>query len=399
MIESEFNKGTSLVKVSHWACCKEEHQQSGFHYHCCVKLTGVKKWLSVENSIMSRHGISVNFSDNHNHYIYAYRYVCKTDSHVLHSTGHPDLSAIGSPKGKNGTATYRENCRKRRSLPTDDAASSSSTSLKSKKCKRRLSNLDVSDYITKHDIHNQTELFSHAEARKQEGEVDLASNLFSRSEKSISEIIGKTWLLKTASKQLQQSSVIRIAQIEKCAQENCFNRCNGNWFESALQVLKYNNINLIDFAASVYQLLEKGRGKHRNMMLIGPSNSGKTFMFKPLKLIFENAVFENPSNDKYAWIGAEKAQVILLQDFRYTKEVIAWHSLLLLLDGETVKLPAPKNYFSADIVIDTDVPIFATSKCEIVYKGPFNTNVDRETEMMANRWNVYKFKDVSQQHH
>ena len=46
-------------------------------------------------------------------------------------------------------------------------------------------------------------------------------------------------------------------------------------------------------------------------------------MFILLKLFFKNAVFENPSNDKYSWIGAEKARLILLQDFRYNIEVIA----------------------------------------------------------------------------
>ena len=48
MLETEFNRGTSQVKVSHWVCSKEEHQQSGFHYHCCLKLSGVKRWFSVK---------------------------------------------------------------------------------------------------------------------------------------------------------------------------------------------------------------------------------------------------------------------------------------------------------------------------------------------------------------
>ena len=98
------------------------------------------------------------------------------------------------------TIGHPEICRKRKSLSTDNTASSSQASLKSKKAKRRLSNLDVSDYIVKHAIHNQTELFAHAETRKQEGEVDLETFLFTLSEKSLSELIDKTWLLKTANK-------------------------------------------------------------------------------------------------------------------------------------------------------------------------------------------------------
>ena len=66
----------------------------------------------------------------------------------------------------------------------------------------------------------------------------------------------------------------------------------------------------------------------------------------------------NPANDKYAWIGGDKAEIIVLQDFRWSSKLITWKDLLLPLEGETVKLPAPKNKF-ADVCIKTDVPIFS----------------------------------------
>ena len=132
------------------------------------------------------------------------------------------------------------------------------------------------------------------------------------------------------------------------------------------------------------------------MMLIGRSNCGKTFMLKPLKCLFGEQVFENPSNDKFAWVGAESADVILLQDFRYSRDIITWKDLLLLLEGEKVKLPAPKNHFISDVVIDSDVPIFATGKDKIVYKGAYNIDDSRETEMMNSRWRYIKFTHVFQ---
>ena len=89
--------------------------------------------------------------------------------------------------------------------------------------------------------------------------------------------------------------------------------------------------------------------------------------------------------------------VILMQDFRYSKEFIAWKDLLLLLEGETVKLPAPKNHFINDIVIKDDVPVFATSKSKITFKGPYNTEDERETEMMDSRWRIIKFNHVFQE--
>ena len=62
--------------------------------------------------------------------------------------------------------------------------------------------------------------------------------------------------------------------------------------------------------------------------------------------------------------------------------------------GETVKLPTPKNHFANDVVISSEVPIFATSKAPIVFKGPYNVDDKRETEMMNSRWRMIRFKHV-----
>ena len=66
ILEAEFNAGTSFVKVNYWACSRVEHQNDGFHYHCALKLTGCKKWVSVKNRILGKHGIQVNFSGTYN---------------------------------------------------------------------------------------------------------------------------------------------------------------------------------------------------------------------------------------------------------------------------------------------------------------------------------------------
>ena len=86
-------------------------------------------------------------------------------------------------------------------------------------------------------------------------------------------------------------------------------------------------------------------------------------------MLFEERLFENPCNDKFAWVGSYHTTKILLQDFRYSRDVIPWKDIQLLLEGETVKLPAPKSQYSTDVVIDTDIPIFATSKSPIMFKG------------------------------
>ena len=121
-------------------------------------------------------------------------------------------------------------------------------------------------------------------------------------------------------------------------------------------------------------------------------------MLKPLKKIFDGKIFENPSHDKYAWVGAEKAHVMLFNDFRWCREVISWNDLSLLLEGETVNLPAPKNTYAHDVRITTDVAIFATSKCTVEYKGSYNSTDSTETEMMSVRWKTFYFKHRFEEH-
>ena len=57
-------------------------------------------------------------------------------------------------------------------------------------------------------------------------------------------------------------------------------------------------------------------------------------MLKPLELIFTDSIFKKPANDKYTWVGSKKAKVLLLNDFRWSKDLIPWHDMLLFLEAK-----------------------------------------------------------------
>jgi len=385
MVCKEFNVGLSAAKVDYWACCKEAHQESGFHYHCSIKLTGCKKWVQVRNRIALSHSIQINFSDSHDYYLSAYRYVCKQDKQVAHSPNHPEgLLSAASPITKKSIAGFRASCTAKRNSKTGEQT----VAKKSKK--GGLTNLEVSEFVRERKIHSYIELLAVAEERRKAGQMDFANFVFSRSEKFVRELISKTWQMHTAKAKLEESKLTRMEKLQSMLNSDCVEECGGQWLECAREVLTLNRIDIPRYIASVRDLLTNGRAKNRNIILVGPANCAKTFMLKPLKTIFGDSVFENPAHDKFAWVGANHAKVFLLNDFRWSKEIIPWHDMLLLLEGETVKLPAPKNLYTEDIKIDSDVAIFATSKREIVFKGSYNASDDRETEMMAARWNVFK---------
>ena len=120
MVE-ESNGGKSVVKVQHWACCKEQHKNGEIHYHCALKLIGNKKWKYVKENIPKKQNITLHFSDKHNFYISAYRYIRKEDTDLANSQNHPDLTDAKSPRRKKSITQYRRANIKRRSGSLPDS--------------------------------------------------------------------------------------------------------------------------------------------------------------------------------------------------------------------------------------------------------------------------------------
>ena len=177
---------------------------------------------------------------------------------------------------------------------------------------KRFTNLEMSDYVKQNNIKSYTELLALGNTRKDAGQTDIAEFIFNHQKHSIQELISKTWEMAAATNNLAEDQINKFQRVQKQLEEPCATSCNGQWLQYATEVLLLNNIMKEEFATSVRNLLMKGRGKHRNILIVGPPDSAKTFMLKPLQTIFKDRIFENPSADKFAWIGADKAHVILL---------------------------------------------------------------------------------------
>ena len=194
--------------------------------------------------------------------------------------------------------------------------------------------------------------------------------------------------MKNAQAKIDRGKRNRMHLVREAYLSQCVPGCDQQWINCAQEVLKNNNIHPAVFGSAVKDLLIKGRGKFRNVMLVGCANSGKSFLLNPLCVLFKT--FVNPAIDKYAWVGVEKHEVIYLNDFRWSSSIITWKDLLLLLEGHTIHLSAPKNQYSSDICIDTDIPIFASSSCPILFYGRNGQIDERETEMSV-RWRLFEF--------
>lgn len=197
-----------------------------------------------------------------------------------------------------------------------------------------------------------------------------------------------------AEKESNRTAAKRLDLLYEAAAVECDVECGGRWLTCARELLEKNDIHPAAFAQAVKDLLQRGRSKHRNITVYGVSNCGKTFILKPLTKIYR--CFQNPSKDRFAWVGVDEAEVILLNDFRWSSEVISWGDMLRLTEGDTVKLPAPKTMFSKDVELTDEMktPIFATSIGPIMYGRSFDEDSTKEQAMMDNRWRLFHFKHV-----
>ena len=386
-----FTMTSGKISVLQWACCMEPHQEGGVHYHLVLKLSAKKRWLNVKDHLRDHDGITLHFSGGHGKYWDAYKYVTKADNDFIRSENHPDLA--GPPKTNKCLDTLRNKriadsqqpCSSKSKQTNQPPPKSRRTTLR----RKRLTNLDVQLMIRERGLTLPDEVLSLSEEQRIEGKIDLAEFCAGKTIAQIEGIIEQAWRTENAKSTLKKKTRSRMDVIRQTALAQCSENCNGRWFELAVDCLHKNHIHEVVFADAIRNLLIIGRSKFNNIMIIGDSNTAKSFILQPLDKIFD--CFLNPAVDKYAWVGVNKKECILLQDFEFTDKLISWKTFLLMLEGAKVHLPAPKNQHAKDEFFESDIPIFATSGKKIEKLDRYNRLDNQATGMMDTRWKYIKF--------
>ena len=187
-----------------------------------LSLSAPKRWLESKRTLEAKHGISVSisvhFAENDGGYHSAYKYVCKSDTEVALSPGHPDLSEVGSPATKKAMRGYS---RKRSETPTPSVAADDQQPPTAKSC-RRLSNLEVSDFVVDNKIKTRTELLAKAKVQQNEGKLDLANFVTKFNSKSLIEgLIQNAWDMENAREVLAHANRDRITVLYDQVESTC----------------------------------------------------------------------------------------------------------------------------------------------------------------------------------
>lgn len=382
--------------VAFYACAEEAHRDGGTHYHVSIKLNAPKRWKSAKVDLL-RAGAIVHFAKpkdgKEGMYAWAYKYVTKYDNNVYHSSNHPTLERVTHVRAANANRVYRSN------RAAAAAARNAGDSNEEKKKVERLTKLEVGEYCVEKGIKTLTELMADAEVRKREGDLSLASFIYNGNGlKSARETIEIAWTMHHSVQKLANLRTPRMERLRSAAAEDCVVGCGGTWLTYALEVLHKNDINKFEYAGAIRNLLLNGRGKKRNILLAGPGNTAKTFLLRPLEKVYPET-FSTPAGSSFAWITADEASVIFLNDYRWHSKLcggnIEWGQFLNLLEGLDSTLPAPMNSHSRHIKITGDVPIFATSPRDITWYANREDEArtdkhDEEDFQMSERWLKFK---------
>ena len=386
-------------EVEYFCAAMEEHSGGGQHYHVAILLKNSQRWLSAKKRIRAEAGAVVNFSSQGTMYEGAYFYATKNDKNYFHGhcrKPHPTRDVIGKNYvSQKANETYRVNAAAKRTIAEEERRKKK----EDKKKVKRIDKLDIIDIIRGEKIKTDAELMLHGEKRRKDmGDRDLILYLVKLGEKGRAELFKESHKLENAEEDVRLANTSRLDIVREISSDNgnCICPHGGLWLALAMDIFHKNGLPWKDFANAVYQLLESGRQKHKNLIIVGESNCAKTFLLDPLSVVFKNT-FHTPASSTFGWLGVDTSQVVFLNDYRWKpldkKGDIKWDAFLRLLEGGDTQLPAPMNSRLDHILVDkpNDIPIFCTSGKPITFwktdeNEPQTEEHVRENKMMAERW-------------
>ena len=195
----------------------------------------------------------------------------------------------------------------------------------------KLSKLQFLDLVRKHKLTTGTEVAAFAAAEEQDGRRALVAFLMET--ENLETLLRKAALFSSAAASVARAKLTRVQLLRQSARpETCSCSSPGLWLSLALQVLDRNNLNGV-FQRAVFKAMDEGRQKMNNVFLLWPSNCGKSFLFKPLKLLF--STYQQPDGGSYQLETLLGKEVIFLNDFEWdpTEKWCRWAFFKNFLEG------------------------------------------------------------------
>ena len=133
-----------------------------------------------------------------------------------------------------------------------------------------------------------TDVLALAHMQKNEEKTDMAEFIVNRGSKVVNEVLRTAWEMEEAKAAQEHAAKSCLEILQEARGEPCTCKQASRWHASATELLEHNGISCKSFALAVKELLCKGCGEYRNIILTGPVNCGKTFLLNPLNSIHQS---------------------------------------------------------------------------------------------------------------
>ena len=221
---------------------------------------------------------------------------------------------------------------------------------------------DLYGLVKRTGIRTALDLRAHAQSLAENGDVSLAEYC-TVSGTALQERVDAAWGVHDAPRDLAACASDRVQKLRLAADWPC--KCCGRWLPGALFVLGNNGEDPMRFGHDIYEALAVGAKRGLNMAIIGGPGMGKSMVFESLDTIF--AVSAKPTREStFPFEGILGAEVLLWQEFAYTKRMCAWEDLLAVMAGEKL---AVRCCAAKPVQHRNTAPMFYTARRHLIYKS------------------------------
>jgi len=130
-----------------------------------------------------------------------------------------------------------------------------------------LSVYEVTQVLRANGIHTRLEFMALAASQERDGKTDLAQFIANRGSRVVNEALSIAQELDEAEIKQARLRLTRIDILQSQLTDKCVEGCNKRWIEAALQILARNEIAVTSYANALFQALDLGRGKYRNIYI------------------------------------------------------------------------------------------------------------------------------------
>ena len=339
------------VQIEETVCFQEPHSNGLIHHNCLVRATKQYRWAAPAKRLRDEYKVCVNFGSNIKAWAAGVIYGRVASDHKRPEE--LDQSPLQWARGGN-PANLEEFVPRPWQAPGFQR-------------KAKLTHLSFLDLCREHGVSSEGAAWVLAGKLESEGDRGLQAYLL---ENDPAAAIAKVRSAMAAMEAGRRAQLTRMDILRETVEKtSCTCSPPGECFKLMKQVLANNNLEG-KFQKEVVATLVAGRKKMRNLCLVGGPNTAKSFLFKPLSLIFKT--YSRPDGGSYQLEELLGKELVFLNDFEYdedAKKWCPWGYFKRFLEGEALTVACPKNRGGNQNFI-SDAPVFITAPQEVaLYRG------------------------------